>query len=318
MEQDLKSRLQNGAYKAGVEINISNEIKRVMLARKASNSGTVLTFVPVSQVTYFAYYFNDDGFGESLMDKTKIISSIRSVLLFANTMMAVRKAVGNTELNIELDPDDDDPATTVEQLFHEFSRTRNTALPIASNSANDTITYLQNAGISVAVTGNKNYPETKVSQQDRSMGNVDVDTELEDSQRAKQWQGFGLSPESIDGLSSPNFAESIVSGNLLMAKRVLVYQKKTVQMISEHIRQYVYSDGTIFEELVRIIGNELHKFKPDAINNLYEYYELDPAKEENTEFKHVDLIRIILNDLVDSYTIQLPEPCIRSLPLPVA
>lgn len=308
MEQDLKSRLQNGAYKAGVEINISNEIKRVMLARKASNSGTVLTFVPVSQVTYFAYYFNDDGFGESLMDKTKIISSIRSVLLFANTMMAVRKAVGNTELNIELDPDDDDPATTVEQLFHEFSRTRNTAFPIASNSANDTVTYLQNAGISVAVTGNKNYPETKVSQQDRSMGNVDVDTELEDSQRAKQWQGFGLSPELIDGLSSPNFAESIVSGNLLMAKRVLVYQKKTVQMISEHIRQYVYSDGTIFEELVRIIGNELHKFKPDAINNLYEYYELDPAKEENTEFKHVDLIRIILNDLVDSYTIQLPEP----------
>lgn len=309
MEQDLRSRVQNGAHRSGIEINITNEVKRVMWARKSANVGTVLTFIPVSQVTYFAFFFNDEGFGESLMDKTKIISSIRSVLLFANTMTAVRKAVGNTELNIELDPDDDDPASTVEKLFHEFSRTRQTAFPIAAGSANDTVTYLQNAGVSLAVSGHKDYPETKLSQQDRSMGNVDIDTDLEDAQKAKHWQGFGLSPELIDGLSSPNFAESIVSGNLLMAKRVLVYQKAAIQMISQHLRQYIYSDGTIFEELVRLIGETLAKFKPEAITGLYEFYELDETKDQNTNgHARVGLIRALLFDLVDSYTMQLPEP----------
>lgn len=309
MEQDLCSRVNNGAHRTGIEINITNEVKRVMWARKSANVGTVLTFIPVSQVTYFAFFFNDEGFGESLMDKTKIISSIRSVLLFANTMTAVRKAVGNTELNIELDPDDDDPASTVEKLFHEFSRTRNTAFPIAAGSANDTVTYLQNAGVSLAVSGHKDYPETKLSQQDRSMGNVDVDTDLEDAQKAKHWQGFGLSPELIDGLSSPNFAESIVSGNLLMAKRVLVYQKAAIQMMSQHLRQYIYSDGTIFEELVRRISETLNKFKPESVTGLYEFYELDETKDQDVGgHSRIGLIRALLFDLVDSYSMQLPEP----------
>jgi len=312
IEQDLRSRLQNGAYRAGVELSVSNEIKRVMFARKASNSGTVITFIPSSQVTYFAYYFNDFGFGESLMDRTKIISTIRTVMMFANTMALVRKAVGNTELNIELDPDDDDPATTVEQLAHEFSRTRNAAFPLAANSANDTITYLQQAGISIAVSGNKNYPETKVSQQDRSMAGIDVDTTPEEEQRKRQWQGFGLSPELIDGLSSANFAESIVSGNLLMAKRIMVYQKATVAMLSEHLSQYILSDGTLFESLVGVIGKTIKTLKPEAIDALYKYYQLEKEPESTNEgderFKDLPLIRALTYNVIETYKIVLPEP----------
>lgn len=308
MEEDLKSRLRNGAFKSGVELNISNEIKRIMLARKLSNCGTVLTFVPKQQVSYFAFYYNDDGFGESLMDRTKIIANIRSVLLFANTMASVRKSVGNTELKIELDPEDDDPADTVEYLFHEFSRTRNRAFPLAAQNANDAVTFLQNAGVSVAVSGNKNYPETRSSTEDRSVGNIDVDTELETSHRDKHWQGFGLSPELIDGLSSPNFAESIVSGNLLMAKRVLWYQKIAIKLASEHCRTYIKADGLLFEALVQAVGDELLKQNKDAIDGLYTYYELEPEQDSDSKYKYVSLIRVLVDDIIRHYKIVLPSP----------
>ena len=308
MEDDLKSRLRNGAFKSGVELNISNEIKRIMFARKLANCGTVLTFVPKQQVTYFAFYYNDDGFGESLMDRTKIIATIRSVLLFANTMASVRKSVGNTELKIELDPDDDDPAETVEYLFHEFSRTRNRAFPLAANNANDSVTFLQNAGVSVTVSGNTKYPETRSSTEDRSVGNIDVDTELEDRQRDKHWQGFGLSPELIDGLSSPNFAESIVSGNLLMAKRVLGYQKIGIRLGSEHCQRYIKADGLLFEDLVKAVGDELLKLKDEAIRGLYDYYELDYDNQGDSQYKYVTLIRALSDDIIDNYKIVLPSP----------
>ena len=318
MERDLRSRLRNGAYKAGVDIQMSTEIKRVMLARKLANCGTMLTFITRTQVTYFAFYYNDEGFGESLMDRTKITATIRSVLLFANTMASVRKAVGNTELKIELDPDDDDPAATVEYLFHEFSRTRNRAFPLAAQNANDTVTFLQNAGVSVAVSGNKAYPETRASTEDRSIGNVDPDTELEERQQKNHWQGMGLSPELIDGLSSPNFAESIVSGNLLMAKRVLVYQKTAVSISSEHCRQVIRADGLLFEDLVKAVGDELLKLKEEAIAGLYEYYELDPAADSNAQYKYVLLIREMVEDIIGAYRVVLPEPDVSKFTQQVA
>lgn len=307
IEQELKSRIRNGASRSTIELSMSNEVKRVMLARKLSNCGTVLTFIPKQQITYFAFYYNDSGFGESLLDRTKIMSNVRSVLLFANTMVAVRKAVGNTELKIELDPDDDDPESTVEYLFHEFSRTRNRAFPLAASTANDTVTFLQQAGVSVAVSGNSKYPETRASTEDKSVSNIDVDIELEKDRRDKQWQGFGLSPELIDGLSSPNFAESIVSGNLLMAKRVLWYQKVGTGMGSEHCRQQIRNDGLLYEELVAAIGEALDKLKQEAIDGLYEFFELDKPQGDN-KFRNVPLIRVLIDEITERFVIQLPEP----------
>lgn len=316
IEQELVSRVRNGAGKNNVELAISNEVKRVMLARKLSNSGTVLTYIPKQQITYFAFYYNDNGFGESLMDRTKIMSNVRSVLLFANTMTAVRKAVGNTELKIELDPEDDDPEATVEYLFHEFSRTRNRAFPLAASTANDTVTFLQQAGVSMAVSGNTKYPETRASTEDKSVSNIDVDIDLEKDRRDKQWQGFGLSPELIDGLSSPNFAESIVSGNLLLAKRVLWYQTVGTAMASEHCRQQIHSDGLLFEELVEAVGAALDKLKPDAIEGLYEFYDLEPEPNDS-EYRFVGLIRALIEDITAGFVVTLPEPDVSKFELQV-
>ena len=314
VEQELVSRVRNGMNRSNVELAMTNEVKRVMLASKLSNCGTVLTYIPKQQMSYFAFYYNDNGFGESLMDRTKIMSNVRSVLLFANTMTAVRKAVGNTELKIELDPEDDDPEATVEYLFHEFSRTRNRAFPLAASTANDTVTFLQQAGVSMAVSGNSKYPETRASTEDKSVSNIDVDIELEKDRRDKQWQGFGLSPELIDGLSSPNFAESIVSGNLLMAKRVLWYQTVGTAMASEHCRQQIRSDGLLFEVLVEAIGGALDKLKEEAINGLYEFYKL-PSEAEGTsgaegkkQYRHVSLIRALIEDVTSGFVVTLPEP----------
>lgn len=280
---DLKSRLNNGAYRGNADLHLTEEVRRIMLARQFSNCSTQIVYVPSSLLTYFAYDFNEDGIGRSLMDKTKIITTIRSVLMFASTMASVRKAVGNTEVGIDLDPEDPDPEATVEEMMHMWSRTRNSAFPLAAGSANDIVSYLSNASINVVVSGNKLYPETKMSQSDRQVANIDIDTEWGDKMRDYNWQGWGLSPDLIDGVSSANFAESIVSGNLLMAKRITMLQRRTIDQINDHIRKYIYCDGTLYEKLCESVKKTLKDFKPDAIERLYAYFEAAEVDVRDTQ-----------------------------------
>lgn len=346
---DLKSRLNNGAYRGNADLHLTEEVRRIMLARQFSNCSTQIVFVPATLLTYFAYDFNEDGIGRSLMDKTKIITTIRSVLMFASTMASVRKAIGNTEVGIELDPEDPDPEATVEEMMHMWSRTRNSAFPLAAGSANDIVSYLSNASVNVVVSGNKLYPETKMNQSDRQVANIDIDTEWGDKMRDYNWQGWGLSPDLIDGVSSANFAESIVSGNLLMAKRITMLQRRTIDQINDHIRKYIYCDGTLYEKLCESVTNTLKDFKEDEIGRLYEYFEAaeidvrsgetrqperdvdaragymsdgvtvarttpKPTMEEakpatkKDDTAHEQLVVAIVEEIIDSYSVRLPEP----------
>lgn len=345
---DLKSRLNNGAYRGNADLHLTEEVRRIMMARQFANCSTQIVYVPANLLTYFAYDFNEDGIGRSLMDKTKIITTIRSVLMFASTMASVRKAVGNTEVGIELDPEDQDPEATVEEMMHMWSRTRNSAFPLAAGSANDIVSYLSNASVNVVVSGNKLYPETKMSQSDRQVANIDIDTEWGDKMRDYNWQGWGLSPELIDGVSSANFAESIVSGNLLMAKRITMLQRRTIEQMNDHIRKYIYCDGTLYDKLCESVKKTLKDFKDDEIKRLYEYFEaaevditnadevkpergvdaraafssdgmsvsrtggtttLEEAKPEVKEKEQDEqLVVAIVEEIIDSYSVRLPEP----------
>lgn len=345
---DLKARLNNGAYRGNADLHLTEEVRRIMMARQFANCSTQIVYVPATLLTYFAYDFDEDGVGRSLMDKTKIITTIRSVLMFASTMASVRKAVGNTEVGIELDPEDQDPEATVEEMMHMWSRTRNSAFPLAAGSANDIVSYLSNASVNVVVSGNKLYPETKMSQSDRQVANIEIDTEWGDKMREYNWQGWGLSPELIDGVSSANFAESIVSGNLLMAKRITMLQRRTIEQMNDHIRKYIYCDGTLYEKLCESVRKTLEDFKDDEIKRLYEYFEAaeidvrdaDAVKperdvdaraayqsdgmivsrtggtttleghEDKPKEKEQDeqLVVALVEEIIDAYSVRLPEP----------
>lgn len=324
VEQDVRSRLNSGVFRGGVDLRIDDAIKRVCLSRRLANEATQMLFIPISLVTYFAFDHNERGIGRSLLDETKIISSIRSVLMFSNTMANIRKAVGQTTLKFELDPEDLEPELTVETGIHEYGRTRMRRFPIGAQGPADIISFLQDSATNVVVSGNKRYPETTMSTEDRSVAGVEADTQLEDSYRRQHIQGLGLSPELFDGGTTVNFAESVVSGNLLMAKRVAIYQKVTIDAISDHCRKYIHADGTLYQGIWDDTAEVLAEFDQKQIASLLEYHEIDLAEfnltkedfeadekgEEKTNKRHVvdELIACLVNDIIESYKLQLPTP----------
>ena len=304
---DLLSRCANGLIKGGLELSQQEEFYRIMLSRQLANMGTQILFVPVEQITYFSYDCDLDGIGRSLIDSTKILSTMRSVLTFANTMIATRKATPGVQLNIECDPDDQNPEIQVQQVLHEYARTKATAFPIATNAPHELVNYLQNANVSVNVSNNPNFPESKVTQEERAAVNVSIDTDYEESLRKKHWQGFGLSPELIDSTMNVEFAQSIISGNLLMAKRIAAYQKRSTLMMNDHLQKYVYNSGKLYNALIESVRDAVKKVGKESLESVKDYLELP---ENYTE---AQLIVALTDALIDSYSIQLPEPDISKL-----
>lgn len=255
VENDLISRLKNGLYNDTVEIARPLEVYRIMLARTFANMTTQLLYVPVELVSYIAFDYNQYGVGQSLLENNKILASLRVSMMLANTMSAIDNSVAHTGLNITLDPDDPDPSSTVEKLVHNYVNTRRASYPLGASSPVDIINFLQNAGVDIHVSGNPAYPETRMEVEDRSRSIVEPNNELEESLKKRYLMSLGLSPESVDNSYNVEFATSIVSSNLLLTKRVILYQDKFTDMLSDFFRKYISQSGALREALLKCIAN---------------------------------------------------------------
>ena len=257
VEQELYTRLKNGVYGDNAQISRPSEVYRIMLARSLQQQRTQLLYVPAEMVSYMAFSYNKYGIGESLLQGSKIVGSIRAMLLFANTMASIKNSVGRTKLAIQLDPQDPDPSATVEFLINEYARATQNAYPLGVTAPRDLVQYLQNAAVEVEVSGNTAYPETKMEIQDGQSNRTKPDTELENSMRDRHLMSLGLSPEVVDAGTKAEFATTVLANNLLLAKRVMNYQRKLCSQLGEFVQLYAVNDGTLMDELRKILKDNI-------------------------------------------------------------
>lgn len=287
IEKDLLNRLKNGIYGDNVEISKTSEVYRIMLSRSLVNKRSQLLFIPKELLTYFAFDYNDDGIGKSLTEKSKVLASIRSVLLFANTMASIKNSIGRAQAKITLDPKDRNPVETVEYMLHEFARHRRSTFPFGTYNPVDLVDYLGNAGIDVAVTGNPGYPETAFDVEYKQNNVTKPDSELEETMKKRHIQSFGLAPETVDLSMGVDFATSVVASNLLLSKRVLMYQEIFTESLKDFISKYTINSGILISDMKKIIIDNKEKIKGDL-----------------AEYSLLTIIKIFLKTLV----ISLPAP----------
>lgn len=274
IEKDLVERLKNGLQGGDVEIASPQSIYRVMLARALEQKQTQLLYVPAEFVTYMAFDYNQFGVGASLLDTNKIIAGQRAILMFANTLASIKNSTGKTHLNIQLDPDDPSPSETVEFLLNEYAKNRRGQYPLGESNPVDIINYLQEAGVDIQVSGNTAYPETKVDIEDSNTNKTVVDNDLEERMRDQFFMSLGLSPETIDLSKNVEFATSVVSSNLLLAKRVINYQDKFLVCLQDLVRKYTIFSGNLQRDLEEAV-NKIKSKLPKEYKNKHEEFITD-------------------------------------------
>lgn len=297
IETDLKERLVKGIYGKNVSLAKNAEVYRIMLARALSNQYSQLLYIPGELLTYFAYKYDKDGIGKSLLDDMRILNSLRAMTMFARVMASIKNSIGITEVKLKLDPLDPDPTKTIEIAMHEVLKTRQQSFPLGINQAADLADWSQKAGYQFTYEGHPGIPDVGIEFDQKNANYVKPDQDLDDELKKRSIQGFGISPETVDNGFSAEFATTVVSNNLLLSKRVLQIQEVIAPQLTSHARQVATNDATLFDDLKNIIESNFDKLKASL--------------KDNDEFEGMDksaVIHFLTDWFVNNFELSLPQP----------
>lgn len=298
LERQIYSSIKGSLYGSNFEIAGKNDIYFMMFSRALADQKTNILFVPKTQMTYFAFYYNEYGVGTSLLDNLSTLSSLRAMLLFSSVMAQSKQAIDVTRVNIQLDPNDQDPEKTIAQIQDSVLKMRQNFFPLGINNPVDLVNWIQRAGLQFAYSNNPLIPDVKIDFENANLTHTVPSSELEDTLRKQTIQALGLSPETVDSGFTPEFATSVINNNVLLAKRIAIYQKALSRHISKFVGQVVFSDQELRSNLKAI----LQETEEDLLSALSEE---DKAKyTANKE----EFIEDYLDAISQSILVELPKP----------
>jgi hypothetical protein len=254
VEEDLAQRFKNGINAgADAKLGYSEEVRRIMFARACMQMQTQLLFIPTTYMTYFAFDYNENGVGKSLTENTKLLASYRAIAGMANVFAMIKNSINYRKMNIALDPRDPDPDRTIEFAVHELARQTSGEFPIGEQNPAHISSYLQNAGLTVAVTGHPRIPSTTIEIESNPASNVQVNTELEELLENRHNAALGVPTEAINSAADVNYVAQILQSNLLSAKRAITYQETFCPQLTDHVRKYAIAHGGLMNELEEVV-----------------------------------------------------------------
>lgn len=299
VESDLLARIRNGIVGKQVSLVKNDEIYRLMLARHLANQMTQLLYVPADLMTYFAYRYDERGIGVSLLNGSRYINTLRALLLVSKVANQVRNAVGTTNVEIKLDPEDGDPSSQIELAIHEFMKLRQSNFPVGISTPGDLSDWVSKAGYSFHFTGHPGLPDMDVQTTEGSRSYTLPDSDLEDELRKRNIMTLGLSPESVDNGFSGEFATSIVANNLLLAKRVMDIQEVMLPQLTDHMRKVAMNDGNLVQQLKDIIRENYDQLFSDISDK----DDLNKYKENTTV-----VVQLVISEFLSNFEATLPQP----------
>lgn len=262
VERDLLERLSNGVYGDGCKLGENSDIYEMMMMRAMVGKTTQLLFVEASMVSYAAVDYDDFGLGKTLFDDSKMLAAMRSLNMVTNSIANTKNAITKRTLNIELDKAEKEPSKAIAIIRNEFIKGTQAEFPI-TNSINDQIKYIQEAGIQVNLGEHPLLPNSKFAVDYGDNQYIKVDTEYDNWLRDAHARALGISPEIIEGAGSADFATQTVISNVLTQRRIQKLSEKFCLCLTDFVRKYTYNSQPLMEELTKLVTENKITLKGD-------------------------------------------------------
>ena len=254
LERELQDKLiGGGVYTSNLDVTLANNVMRIMFSRACKRMETKLVYVPESLFNYLTFDYKDNGIGRSILEKTKAISSLRMVQEMADALANIRNAIDHKDVTLNLDPADPDPMKTMTEMLHSIQRSTRTATPIGLLNLNDIASAFQKNGWNIRAQGHEGVPDMYVEYNQRTMSYPEPNKDYADRLRDQQIMGMGLSPDSISGVMNADFATSILSSNIFLARDAAEKQQIFASSLTDKIQKYVRNSSLLMQKLVKVI-----------------------------------------------------------------
>lgn len=301
VENMIKDKINKGAYGSLASIRTDADIYRVMFNRALKNQQTRLLYIPSELISYFAFEFRENGTGLSLIEKSAVLFSVRSILLFARLMAHIKNSVTTTKVTATIDDHDPDPEKSMATIISNAMKTRQTLLPFGVTSLDDLVEWAHSIGFIFDIKG-AGLPDMTLDISEVNTAKIVPDTELEDEIRKFIYQSFGLNPEMIDNAYQTDYATTIVSHNILFAKYIKQLQNVFAPLITKHVQKLILNDPVLQDEIRSVILTNMKAIK-DIIKK-----DMTNNKKELDKIDTKNIVNYILRKYIKELYISLPEP----------
>lgn len=326
LEENVLNRIKNGLIGKNVKMAWNEDIMRIMLFRRFANLRTNIVFVPVEQVAYFAYDYDKNGMGKSLLDDVKQISALRAMTTFANFMAGVKNAVGRTKLTFNIDPRDPDPEKTYHVLVDEYQRMQSTVTPTDLSSSAEMFRTLRMMGTTIETQGNPRMPNTTVDLTEHQSQKQIIDENFTDDLRRQQYMGLIVTPAMVDMTDDADFAITRWTSNQLYAKRIMVIQDDTCKHAKNFVKIYSNSSGILTGKIQKVFRDNNDRLPEryrlakkdegsltspfdiefeEAIEEYWKVFKLELPRPENSraekQREELNKVKEIHNEIIDAY-----------------
>jgi hypothetical protein len=303
VEENIIQRMKNGVYGMEMTLSRNNDVYSLMLARALAGMTTRLVYIPKQFFTYFAFQYNPNGTGRSLLTDVRYLISLRAVSLYAKVANQIRNAISVTDVSVELDPKDNDPQKSIEKIVDLVTQTRSQYFPWGLNTPSDIANWWQRAGFQMNIASHPRLMNTKVSydfrNHDKGTPNIDDDETLNNMIHMH----FGITPEMRDASIGADFATSVANNNILFSKRTQLLQQVYNDHLSNYCQVIVMNDAHVLGKIREIVREKWSVIVAD----------MDDRQKTIAEATPDESIDFFTEEVVETIRAELPSPRVNRL-----
>ena len=295
----IRTRMKGVLHRDDLQLGRFNALSTILFQRTLEAKETTIVFVPPMLLHYFAFdYDKHTGCGKSKTADIQFILSLRTTLMMANVVAAVNDAIEHKKIEFGVDDKNANIEAVMEliaNIFIEKNKLNGSIDPseIMRDMYSNSLTIIP-----------KNIPglsDISVDVQSAQGGSARVDDQTIEQLNNLLVAQLDVPSAALNQLNEPEYARSLVVGNLFFAKKITRYQHIWCNFISEFVRVYTLVDVPFQEALKKKLALSVkHKVKqhlPDAVAKMKKY---NPNEYDELE----DLPSIIMN----SVQVALPKP----------
>ena len=207
-------------------------------------------FVPADMMMYLAFDYHKDGTGKNIIEDSAFILSMRTTLLVANIMAALKNAMDNKVISFNVGDD----ASNLEQIMsfiHEAYVEKK--MPNFGQDPVTTARDIVSRSISIRPSGVPGMKDLTITSESNGESTKKPDSDIMEYLTKRVVDITGVPYAALNAVSENEYAKSVVTNNLFFSNKILKQQAIVENKVTGLIRKYISLSYPLMEKVMAII-----------------------------------------------------------------